>query len=153
MVVAWRLVSAPRATDPWSGEGARRYGGRWNEAGVAALYTSEHRSLAALEVLVHLNGIEPSAVYKFLSYEIDDFMIESLPVGDLPAGWRQEPPALRTAGYGSQWVKERRSFALAVPSAVVPEERNIILNPDHPDRRKIRLARPAEFAFDPRLFA
>jgi RES domain-containing protein len=149
----WRLVTQARANDPWSGEGARLFGGRWNEVGVAAIYTSEHRSLAALEVLVHLNGTAPVRAYQLLAYELDEDMIEHLPKSHLPENWRQEPPSNTTTAWGSRWAKERRSLALAVPSAVMPEEKNILLNPDHPDRRKIKLGRPTGFVFDSRLFA
>ncbi len=153
MVLVWRLVPHRRASDPWSGEGARLFGGRWNDVGVPVLYASEHRSLAALEVLVHLNGLEPDGIYRLLSYELDEAMIEHLPKAELPADWRHEPPSYATMARGSRWAREGKSLALAVPSTVVPEERNIILNPDHPDRRKVRLGKPVDFTFDPRLFA
>jgi len=153
MVWVWRLVPRRHADDPWSGEGARLYGGRWNAVGVPALYTSEHRSLAALEVLVHLNGTDPTSTYKLLSYELEEGMIDHLPKAELPDDWRQEPPSPSTAAWGSRWAREKRSLALAVPSAVMPEEKNIILNPSHPDRHKVKLGKPADFVFDPRLFA
>ncbi|MEJ0001155.1 MAG: RES family NAD+ phosphorylase [Verrucomicrobiota bacterium] len=153
MAFVWRLVKARFAREPFSGEGGRLFGGRWNNVGVPAIYTSEHRSLAALEVLVHLNGIIPTELYRMISYEIDEAWTQALPAGELPPDWRQEPPSPSTMDWGSQWARDKRSVALAVPSAVIPEEKNIILNPDHPDVGKVKAGPATDFAFDPRLFA
>jgi RES domain-containing protein len=152
MVSVWRLVREHHAKGPFSGEGAREYGGRWNEVGVPVIYTSEHRSLAALEVLVHLNGTNPSSRYKLLSYHLDEGLIYHLPEADIPSDWRQEPHPFSTAQRGTRWVRERQSVALAVPSAVMPEEKNIVLNIRHPDIRKVKLGKPCDYVFDPRLF-
>jgi len=153
MILIWRLVQEKYAREPMSGEGARTYGGRWNEIGIPVIYTSEHRSLAALELLIHLTGTKASGLYKLLSYEFDERLIEPLPVAELPADWRQEPPPVSTAAYGSRWARERRSVALAVPSAVLPEERNIILNPEHSDIGRVKPGKPVDFVFDTRLLA
>jgi RES domain-containing protein len=153
MVSIWRLVRGPHAKKPLSGEGAKLNGGRWNEAGVSVIYASQYRSLAALEVLVHLNGTNPDSLYKLLSYDLDEAMIHHLPEAELPADWRQEPPPYSTVERGTRWARDKRSVALAVPSAVMPEEKNIILNPDHPDFRKVKLGKLSDYVFDPRLFA
>jgi RES domain-containing protein len=151
MILVWRLVRDKYATDPMSGEGARANGGRWNDVGIPLIYTSEHRSLAALEVLVHLSGTRASGIYKMLSYELDEKLIEHLPAKDLPPDWQQEPPPGSTVSWGSRWAREKRSVALAVPSAVLPEEKNIILNPDHPDAARVKPGKTVNFTFDPRL--
>jgi len=152
MLAVWRLVREHHANEPLFGEGARRYGGRWNDVGVSVIYTSEHRSLAALEVLVHLNGTNPNSPYQLLSYEVDEAMIHYLPEAELPPDWRQEPPPFSTVQWGTQWARENRSVALAVPSTVVPEEQNIVLNTNHRDIRKIKTGKSTPFVFDPRLF-
>jgi RES domain-containing protein len=152
MVVVWRLVPSRRASDPWSGEGARLFGGRWNEVGIPAVYTSAHQSLAALEVLVHLGGVYPDASYKYLSYELEDSTIHHLSSSELSPDWREEPP-FSTMVLGSKWAREKRSFVLSVPSAVIPEERNFILNPEHPQRGTARVGPALSFSFDSRLFS
>jgi len=141
------------AKKPLSGEGAKLNGGRWNEVGVPVIYASEYRSLAALEILVHLNGTNPDSRYKLLSYDLDEAMILHLPETELHADWRQEPPPYSTVERGTRWARGKESLALAVPSTVMPEEKNIILNPGHPDFRKIKLGKPSDYVFDPRLFA
>jgi RES domain-containing protein len=153
MVLIWRLVRERHARKPLSGEGAKLNGGRWNEIGTSVIYASEHRSLAALEVLVHLNGTNPTSRYKLLAYELDEAWIHSLPESELPVDWRQEPPSPSTVARGARWIRDKASLALAVPSAVMPEEKNIVLNPEHPDFHKIKVGTPADFVFDPRLFA
>ena len=152
MVSIWRLVREHHAKKPLSGEGAKLNGGRWNDVGVSVIYASENRSLAALEVLVHLNGTNPNSRYKLLSYDLDEAMIHYLPEKEFPSDWRQEPPPYSTVEWGTKWARVKQSVALAVPSAVMPEEKNIILNPDHPDFRKIKLGKPSDYVFDPRLF-
>jgi RES domain-containing protein len=148
----WRLVGEKRADEPLSGEGARLHGGRWNEPGVAVIYTSENRSLAALEVLVHLNGTNLRRRYKLLSYELDERLIEAIPLADMPGNWRLEPPPMWRVARGTKWARAKRSVALQVPSAVLPEEYNVILNTAHPDIAKVKLGPPVDFSFDPRLF-
>ncbi len=152
MVSIWRLVREHHAKKPLSVEGAKLNGGRWNDVGVPVVYAGENRSLAALEVLVHLNGTNPNGRYKLLSYHLDEAMIHYLPEKELPSDWRQEPPPYSTVARGTKWAREKQSVALAVPSAVMPEEKNIILNPDHPDFPKIKLGKPSDYVFDPRLF-
>jgi RES domain-containing protein len=152
MRFVWRLVGENRAREPLSGEGARLHGGRWNEPGVAVIYTSENRSLAALEVLVHLNGTNPRRRYRLLSYELDDELIETMSLADLPSDWRAEPPPASTVRLGTEWARAGRSVALKVPSAVLPEEYNVILNTAHADIAKVKPGRPVDFSFDPRLF-
>jgi RES domain-containing protein len=153
MTLAWRLVREKYAGNPLSADGARIYGGRWNEAGVEIVYSSENRSLAALEVLVHLNGVYPSWRYKLLEYMLDDRLIEDVAPANLPGDWREEPAPLSITRWGTEWAKAGRSVALRVPSAVVPDEKNIILNPHHKEIGRVIFGVSTDFAFDPRLFA
>jgi RES domain-containing protein len=151
MLTVWRLVKADRAAHPMSGEGARLFGGRWNDVGIPAVYTSAHQSLAALEVLVHLGGIYPDLPYKLISYELEESTILHLSRSELPPDWRAEPP-FSTMAWGSRWAREKRSFVLSVPSVIVPDERNFILNPEHLQSRTARLGPSISFSFDSRLF-
>ena len=147
MPSGWR-IDRPRR-NAFSGEGARRFGGRWNSPGVAVVYLSEHQSLAALEIFVHIQPLAPRE--KFLAYLVEwDASLMEEPK-KLPADWRASPPGPATMQIGDEWVREGRSVVLAVPSAIVPAERNFLLNPAHPKFRQLRLHKPVEFAFDPRL--
>jgi RES domain-containing protein len=148
-IVAWRIVPVPRIAEAFTGEGARLYGGRWNSPGVAMVYASATRSLAALETLVHINPLLP---LKYVMYqaEFDGKLIESISSGKLPAGWDAEPPGPASMEIGDQWVKASRSAVLAVPS-VITAETNYLLNPAHADFKKTKMGKPEPFTFDPRL--
>ena len=145
----WRLVPLPQEIAAFDGEGARRYGGRWNSAGVPMVYASEHESLAVLEVRVH---IAMSGVYKSFSFDFDEGLMRTLPVQQLPKDWQREPPPVSLQRLGDQWVKEGDSLILAVPSAIVPNELNLLLNPRHPDFSKIDIHTATDLTLDRRLF-
>jgi RES domain-containing protein len=147
---AWRIVKDRHAPFAFTGEGARRVNGRWNSAGVAMVYTSEHKSLAILETLVHVPATIP-ILYKAFRIEFPDELVEHLPFKMLPDDWQIEPPTYSTRRIGSEWIHKSRSAILAVPSAIVPEELNYLLNPAHPEFAKIHIGKPTNFAFDARL--
>ena len=151
MPAGWRIVPTHRTAAAFTGQGARLHGARWNSPGVALVYLSEHLSLAALEVLVHrqLNRW----TWTFLAYraEWEDGLMQRLEPATLPKDWRDEPSARSLRDLGDAWVKAAPAAVLAVPSVVIPEELNYLLNPAHPDFKKIRVHKPKPFAFDPRL--
>ena len=148
-----RLIKTRHRADVWTGEGARRFGGRWNRKGDAAVYAASSASLAALETLVHLGRVEVlRASYTLFAVELDDALVESLDPVDLPGDWARQPAAPSTAELGSRWLTENRAFALRVPSVVVPEEGVLLLNPGHAAFADlVATATELAFAFDPRL--
>ena len=150
MPEAWRIVKAKHAATAFSGQGAADYGGRWNSRGVAVVYASLTQSLALLEILVHLN---PPVTFRLVAFrlEFDDAWVETFPLQRLPAHWQAEPPPPSTRRIGDRWVREARSPVLALPSAIIPNELNFLLNPAHPDFKQISIRPPEPFAFDPRL--
>jgi RES domain-containing protein len=150
MATGWRIVPSGRAGDAFVGEGAKLYGGRWNSPGVTMVYASQHKSLAALELLVHHNPRRPNR-FKAFAFRFPDELIETLALRALPRDWRQEPPPPFSQRHGDVWVRELRSAVLAVPSIIIPEECNYLLNPAHPDFKKISIGKPEDFVFDPRL--
>lgn len=151
MPSAWRIVRAARAKSAFTGEGARIYGGRWNSRGTAIVYVSEHESLAALELLVHLTPLIPDARYLSFRLEWEDKLTSRLSVKNLPPHWNAEPPGIQTMQIGDEWADMGKSVALAVPSVLSTSEMNFLLNPRHPDFRKIKISEPLEYRFDPRL--
>lgn len=80
-----------------------------------------------------------------------DTLTEIFPLKQLPENWRDSMPSLETTEIGNHWVREKRSVALAVPSSISPDDRNFLLNPEHPDFKRIRIAPPIDYEFDPRL--
>ena len=151
MAQAWRIVKASRVADAFSGEGARLFGGRWNSRGTAVVYASEHLATAALELIVHLRPLVPRLPLVAISVEIPDALIERVPNEQLPAEWRLSPAGPATWKLGDAWVRESRSAVLALPSVIVPEEINFLLNPAHPDIHRVVVGKANPFAFDPRL--
>ncbi|UWZ82159.1 RES family NAD+ phosphorylase [Occallatibacter riparius] len=147
----WRIVHERHTAQAFSGEGARLYGGRWNSAGVAVVYTAGSRALAALEMLVHLDSPRVLKRYVLRRVEFDERLLRKLEPGEIPSDWRENPPPRSTQAIGDKWIKGAGSAVFRVPSVVVPEEWNYLLNPAHPDFDKVEIAEPAKFDFDPRL--
>ena len=151
MPSAWRIVRAAHVNSAFTGEGARVYGGRWNSRGTAVIYVSEHESLAALELFVHLTPLSPDDLYRSFRLEWEDKLTEYLAVKNLPPNWNSEPPTIQTMQIGDDWVHAGKSVALGVPSVLTGSEMNFLLNPKHPDFRKIRISQPIDYRFDSRL--
>ena len=134
-----------------SGEGARLYGGRWNQPGVAALYASEHISLALLEVLVNAGTLEELQQLRLVELDLPDVAIaEILPPKPLKKDWYND--VAYTQWLGSEMLKAQTSLVIRCPSAVVQREFNYIINPRHKDFKKLKLADSSAFRFDERLF-
>lgn len=140
-MLVWRLARAPFAD--LSGEGARAYGGRWNSPGRPMLYTADSAALAVLEVRVHLD-LPPELVP-------DDYVLVAVDLGDPPVETVASLPD-DVRGFGDDWLREQRSPVLRVPSLIVPENCNLLLNPVHPLVTTARVVRTREFAFDRRLW-
>ncbi len=149
----WRICKERWAATAWDGEGARRFGGRWNHAGDQMIYAASSLSLAALETLVHVEPrllpVDLVAVPAELPDPVD---IETLETASLPPDWRRAPAPAVLQDFGSLWLRERRSLVLEVPSAVIPVESCFLLNPLHERIRELRSGTPQPFRFDTRLF-
>lgn len=153
MIRAWRLVKSRFASAAFDGEGARRHAGRWNSEGTPIVYTASTLSLAALELLVHADVEDMPAGYVAIPVDIPaSVRVESVDIPALPKVWRRIAPCPRECqALGDAWVASRRTAVLAVPSVVVPMERNYLLNPAHPDFRKLVIGKPERFGLDERL--
>jgi len=148
---AWRIVKGRHAERAFDGQGARLYGGRWNSPGVPAVYASESRALATLEVLAGLQTNSPLPGYVLIPAEFDDSLVLALELDEVPADWRMNPPSPSTQRLGDDWIAREESAVLRVPSALVPKESNYVLNPRHPDFSAIRVGKPEPLSMDPRL--
>lgn len=148
----YRLVKERYANSALDGSGAKAYGGRWNSKGVAVVYASDSVSLATLELLVHLHRSEVLNRYALLSLDVPDTDIMTLDETALPRNWRSDPPPSSTAAIGDQWVVRRVSLALTVPSTLIPQQRNVLIDPAHADFEGVLASRTNEpFVFDSRL--
>ena len=153
MTRAWRLTRAAYANSAMTGEGARLYGGRWNPKGLAVVYLAESLPLAALEVLVHTRSPEDLADFVKLPVSFPTELVETLDLTLLPPDWCSSPPPASLKVFGEQWLGKGRSALLQVPSVVVPEASNLLLNPLHPDMAVVVVGDPMSFEFDPRLLS
>jgi RES domain-containing protein len=148
----WRICRARFAGEAFSGEGARRFGGRWNSRGVPMVYASSSLALAAIELFVHL---EPGQAPDDLVY-----LCATLPAGEpaLRLELNQLPPEWWTDDFdplreiGDRWIREKRSLAIEAPSAALRMEWNVLVNPLHPAVAKIKVEKPQAFRFDARMF-
>lgn len=135
-----------------TGAGARIYGGRWNHKGTCLIYTSESRSLAVLEFLVHVPlAFTPNAM-SIVYFEIPDSIVpKDLDPSALPESWKEYPAPLALADIGSEWAQSKKSLFLRVPSIIVEHEFNILINPEHPDIAFVSISSPERFNLDRRL--
>ena len=154
MIRVWRVTDEKYGARAFDGEGARRYGGRWNHKGSTVVYTSDSLALATLEQLVHVSaGLHlPSRVA--IAVDIPDEIAQvEISAAELPEDWRRTDGVKALRDRGTRWVLSARSAVLCVPSVVIPRERNYVLNPGHPDFEKLRIQDPEPFEFDPRLLS
>lgn len=148
----WRLTKARHAATALSGYGSTLRAGRWHLRGTPAVYAASSPALALLETLVH---VERNDLLRFelvvIPITFDDALAERLNAPELPADWQAWPHPASTQRVGQAWFDGRRSVVLDVPSAVVPHERNVVLNPLHPRFGEVEVGSPEPFPLDPRL--
>ena len=149
----WRISNHKHSDTAFSGEGSRRDGGRWNSRGRSVVYTSATLSLAALEYFVHME-IE-DAENMLVSIQVDipaDIQIETFNLTHLPSNWRNIPAPTALATIGDKWFDLRIAALFVVPSAIITQENNYLINPLHNDFAKMQIHPPELFGFDPRMW-
>ncbi|MBS0425133.1 MAG: RES family NAD+ phosphorylase [Proteobacteria bacterium] len=148
---AWRITKKDRALDR-SGFGASIMGQRWNSANIPAIYAGLTLEIAALEKLVHTGSILPlDLVVVQITLPDDQALFENPHPDTLPDGWDALPASSTAAAYGDHFLLNRKYLGLVIPSAVIPEARNIVINPAHPDMEKVTMQIIRNFTFDSRL--
>jgi RES domain-containing protein len=152
-MLIWRICKRRHVAGAFSGIGAEKHGGRWNHKGDRMVYASSTLSLASLELFVHLGpAFMPNDLWSIVAAVPDTASLEELTLADLPGNWRDYPAPTALRDIGSKWFRAKRSFLLIVPSAVNPEEKNILLNPLHPQAATIADIVSKPFHFDPRMW-
>lgn len=150
----YRVERQKYLTTSLSGIGASiTRGCRWNSLNTKLVYTAESRALATLEVSVHLDLSEdlPSDRH-YVEIEIpDEILVLEVDITDLPPDWDSKPPILTTQIIGDDFVAENEAAVLKVPSSIVPQEFNYLINPQHPDAKKIIIRSTTPMKFDSRL--
>lgn len=153
MITVFRLEQKRYAKEAYSGFGAKLRGARWHKRGHEAVYTSWSRSLCALERLVQSDPEEiPDLICVPAKIPKDVFNHRSkIGIVGLPENWRSYPPPPILQHIGTRWIENGESAVLEVPSAIIPEEHNFLLNPNHDDFAKIEVCPTEKFTVDPRL--
>lgn len=150
MRTVWRITTARFAQTAFSGEGARLYGGRWNPKGWEVVYTAESQSLALLELMVQDDPLR--AHYVLISAQLPADLPEMrIEVDQLPQDWRNIDARDALQAVGLAWLEGGQTAVLNVPSAVVPAERNLLINPRHPDFSRIVIGEAQSLQTDTRL--
>ncbi len=137
-----------------SGKGADLSGGRWNRKGTPMVYTSDSRSLACMETVVHFSSGDSLPLNRFLvevsiPIALWKSRIELDPADNV--GWDAEPPGKVSMDWGTAWMRGKTTLLARVPSVIVPEENNILINPLHPDVSKIAAVKVRKWTYDQRL--
>jgi RES domain-containing protein len=154
VVELWRIaVDTPAyQADDLTGRGAELTGGRWNPQGTPAIYASTTQALACLETLVHIAVPLPLNRYLVrVSATTRAWDARVIFDPDQHVGWDAVPPGQVSINWGAGWLASAASLLAAVPSVVVPDEFNVLINPRHPDIAKVRAKKLRKWVFDPQL--
>ena len=155
-LVVWRIgTDTPdyEAHD-LSGKGAEVTGGRWNRPGIPVVYTSISRALACLETVVHLDGADPLPLNRYLvriSLPESAWAARTVFDANTHVGWDAEPAGKVSLDWGTDWLQRSDTLLAEVPSVIVPEEVNILINPRHVDARPVKATKVRKWLYDLRL--
>jgi RES domain-containing protein len=152
----WRIAAdtAHYGSDDLSGKGAEKTGGRWNRSGTPVIYASGSIALAYLETIVHLSGIDPLPLNRYLvniNFLATAWKARTIFDAAMHVGWDALPAGLVSLDWGTEWLQSRKSLLAEVPSIVVPEEFNILINPRHPDAGNLTPKKIRRWNYDVRL--
>jgi RES domain-containing protein len=149
----YRVLRQKYALAPFDGEGAYLYGGRWSSSGTRLSYASEHQSLAMLEYFVHLDKDDPPADLVLAVAELPaDLARERIEAGDLPENWRDPAAPAELTRFGDEFARRGENCLLLVPSVLAPGENNCLVNPQHPDYKRITVLDLEPLTYDSRMF-
>lgn len=146
----FRITHCQRALD-CTGNGAKLYGGRWNSVGVAIHYMAANRALAALEVLVNSSRMNLGSSWCLSIFEVPEVSIQEIKIHDLPSDWRDYPASQQLKRIGDQFVLANQFLLLKVPSCLIEDEFNYLMNPLHPLATELKVVASKPFSFDTRF--
>ncbi|MEI6086259.1 MAG: RES family NAD+ phosphorylase [Bacteroidota bacterium] len=151
-MIVYRVGKTKHAND-LSGEGARLFGGRWNHQLIPCIYASATRALAILEYSVNVGIEEMTHLLSITSLEVPEKLIKELETGELPADWKAIPAPSSTKNIGTEFLRALSSPILKVPSAIIEEEFNYVLNPFHKESSRFKIVSIKEIEYDVRIKA
>ena len=149
-MIAYRICNSLYKDDV-SGTGSKLTGGRWNSVGIPVLYLSEHVSLSVLEMLINNQFKDFAISLSLLIISLPEKIeIAEIKVDKLKDLWQEDFSYTRFMG--NEFIKTANTLVLKVPSAVISEENNYLINPLHADFKKIKILKTKSFRTDKRLF-
>lgn len=153
----WRIATEGLtwSADDLSGIGAARNPGRWNSFGCPVVYASSSIALACLETLLHITGDLPLPLLRWLvaiDIPVEQWQMRTSLMGKAPAGWDSSPPEASSSDWGDRWLASRSTLIAEVPSVIVPEEGNLLINPAHPSFSLLNATVVRRWSYDNRLF-
>ena len=149
-MIVYRLAKTKYIND-LSGQGAKLHGTRWSPPGIPVVYAAESRALAALEFYVHVESAVPPHASIATIEAPDGCGIAVLNISSLPKSWRNLPPPLKLQKFGAAWFASSSELLLKVPSVLVPNEYNYLINPVHADSKHFKILQIEKYLFDQRL--
>lgn len=150
--VLWRITRKDRVDTAFTGKGAARYPGRWNERGTPIVYTAESLAGAVVELLAYFKDIRSLETRVYFRAVVEEEAVMVLGAKALPKDWRAFPYPSSTQRIGTRWQEEKASVGLRVPSVLIPETYNVLLNPEHPDFSElVKIEGPFPLDIDGRL--
>lgn len=144
-------IGTKKFANQLTGEGAKLHGGRWNSIGTACIYTAESMSLCVLEYAANVSLHLMPASLSITVYTLPERSWQEFSLDELPQNWQDIPAPAETQEWGSTKLLHAASLALKLPSVIIPSEHNYILNPLHPEFKKVRIKEILPFTFDSRI--
>jgi len=152
VIQIWRIVKPPHASTAFEGEGPKIFGGRWNQKGSSVVYTSESLALAVLEIFVQIDSPPSAELVSIPALIPPELSIKTIQAKELPENWNTYPANHITKNLGTIWLTNLETLILKVPSVIIPSEFNYLINPEHPDFKKIKIGKPSSFSFDQKMW-
>jgi len=149
-MILYRLTRCVYAED-LSGTGGRIFGGRWHSIGKSGIYLASSRALALLEVLVHLQPLMIPDDYCLVEIEVPEDSISQVNIEHLPSNWKDVSSPIELKAFGDAFLKRGAHLMMKVPSSIIPMEHNYLVNPMHPEMKKVKIVKHEPFDFDSRL--
>lgn len=150
-MIVYQVVHDWWKDDIWSGDGAWKHDGRWHTKGHRVVYAADSLALATLETVVHLRQMRRMHRFYQSSAEIPDRLVDTFPREKLPKDWQDPVYPQRIKTKGNEWLERKTSLALRIPSAISPSEWDILINPEHPAFKEIRILATEKHVLNPRL--
>jgi RES domain-containing protein len=147
-IISYRIVKKKYLESAFDGEGARLHSGRWNSKGIPVVYTSNSLALCALEIFIHLPSYRLLADYIYMTVTFDSDLITEVSLID---GWDERPVSKVAQTKGDQWIQECQSAVLKMPTVLMPDGCNYLININHPDFKQVKTGDPQLLQFDRRF--